>query len=103
MKYESHNIRIIVADDSPEIRDAYTSLLSTQSHVEIVGMASDGHEALIICEKVKPDVAIRDIQMPKMTGIEVARILETTRPEIGIIIISSFDHIQYILDLFSEG
>lgn len=102
MEYENDNIRIIVADDSPEMRDIYKSMLATQSYVEIVGMASDGQEALTLVEKVRPEVAILDIQMPKMNGINVARILETTRPDIGIVIVSSFDDIQYILELFKS-
>jgi len=102
MRYEHDSIRIIVADDSPEMRDIYRSMLATQSYVEIVGMASDGQEALTLAEHVRPEVAVLDIQMPKMNGINVARILETTRPEIGIVIVSSFDDIQYILELFKS-
>ena len=57
---------------------------------------------MTLAENVRPEVAILDIQMPKMNGINVARILETTRPEIGIVIVSSFDDIQYILELFKS-
>ena len=66
------NTRIIFADDSQYIRQAYKRILETQSHFEVVGIAEDGEEAVRLANELTPDIAILDIRMPKLTGIEAA-------------------------------
>ena len=66
-------LRILVADDNQFMRTAYKRILETQDDFEVVGMASDGQEALDMAVELAPDVAILDVMMPKMNGIEVAR------------------------------
>ena len=65
-------LRVIVADDSEFMRVAYKRILETQEHLEIVGMAADGEEAVRQAESTKPQVAILDVRMPKLNGIEAA-------------------------------
>ena len=81
--------RIIFADDSQYIREAYRRILETQAHFQIVGVAEDGEEAVRLAKELNPDVAILDIRMPKLTGIEAATQITSTNPEMGIIIISA--------------
>ena len=65
-------VRILIADDNPYMRTAYKRILDTQDDFQVVGMAADGKEALEKATALKPDVAILDIRMPKMDGIEVS-------------------------------
>lgn len=66
-------LRVTIADDSEFMRLALKRILETQECLEIVGMASDGEEAVNQVRELKPDVAILDIKMPKISGIEAAR------------------------------
>ena len=95
--------RIIFADDSQFIREAYKRILETQSHSEIVGIAEDGEEAVRLATELSPDVAILDIRMPKLTGIEAAQQISSTNPEMGIIIISAYDDLNYVRELLKSG
>ena len=95
--------RIIFADDSQFIREAYKRILETQSHFEIVGIAEDGEEAVRLATELSPDVAILDIRMPKLTGIEAAGQIAATNAEIGIIIISAYDDLNYVRELLKNG
>lgn len=95
--------RIIFADDSQYIREAYRRILETQSHFEIVGVAEDGEEAVRLAKELNPDVAILDIRMPKLTGIEAAGQIISTNPEMGIIIISAYDDLNYVKELLKDG
>ena len=95
--------RIIFADDSQFIREAYKRILETQSHFEIVGIAEDGEEAVRLATELSPDVAILDIRMPKLTGIEAAEQIISTNPSVGIIIISAYDDLNYVRKLLKDG
>ena len=97
------NTRIIFADDSQFIREAYKRILETQSHFEIVGIAEDGEEAVRLATELSPDVAILDIRMPKLTGIEAAEQISTANAEMGIIIISAYDDLNYVRELLKNG
>ena len=97
------SLRVIVADDSQFMRVAYRRILETQEHLEVVGMAGDGIEALRLAETLAPDVAILDVRMPGMTGIEVAQRITARNPGTGIVIISAYDDTQYVVELLRRG
>ena len=66
-------IKIIIADDHAVVREGTRTLLEREEDMQVVGEARDGEEAVRLIEKLKPDVAILDISMPKLSGIEVTR------------------------------
>ena len=96
-------LRILVADDSEFMRVAYQRILETQEHLEIVGMASDGEEAVRQAESTKPQVAILDVKMPKLNGIEAASQILANQPQTGIVIISAYEDPEYVLELLKNG
>ena len=93
-------MRIILADDSQYIRTAYRRVLETQSHFEVVGVAEDGEEAVQKAKELQPDVAILDVRMPKLTGIEAAHQIEEFNPEMAIVVISAYDDMEFVRELF---
>lgn len=95
-------LRIFVADDSQFMRIAYGRILETQDNFEVVAMAADGEEALRKSIELAPDVAILDIRMPKMTGLEVAGRLISRHPNTAIIIISGHDDVALVAQLFGS-
>ena len=67
------NIRILIADDHPLLRQALRQAFSNQQDMEVVGEAGDGEEAVNLASQLKPDIVVMDIMMPKFDGIEASR------------------------------
>ncbi|MDH5655548.1 MAG: response regulator transcription factor [Spirochaetia bacterium] len=91
--------KIFLADDHGILREGVKMILSASNHCEVVGEADDGKAALDQIEKIVPDIAILDISMPSMTGIEVARHLKKSQPSIKIIMLSRHDNEEYVKQL----
>jgi two-component system, NarL family, response regulator LiaR len=96
-------IRIVVADDHSVVREGTRTLLERQPDMEVVGEAADGEEAIKVIEEKKPDVAILDISMPKLSGIEVTRQIKPRLPSLAILILSAYDNDEYIFALLEAG
>ncbi|HOS41931.1 MAG TPA: response regulator transcription factor [Spirochaetota bacterium] len=95
--------RIFLADDHAILREGLRHIISSVPEYEVVGEAGDGKEALEMIEKLRPDVAVLDISMPLMTGIEVSRQVRKYWPEMKIIILSRHDNEEYIEQLIKYG
>lgn len=95
--------RILVADDENLIRDAIAGLLDLEDDFEVVGRAASGDEALATALKVRPDVALLDLQLPGPDGIEVARRLATQLPDCRCIIVTSHARPGYLKSALAAG
>ena len=93
-------MRIILADDSQYIRTAYRRVLETQSHFEVVGVAEDGEEAVQKAKELQPDVAVLDVRMPKLNGIDAAHQILEDNPDVAIVVISAYDDMEFVRQLF---
>jgi NarL family two-component system response regulator LiaR len=96
-------IKVLIADDHALLREAMRNLLDRQEDIEIVGEASDGEEAVKLSSRLKPDIAIMDIVMPKMNGLEASREIKKVSPGTAIIILTAYDDPQYVLGLLEAG
>ena len=96
-------IRILLADDHEIFRDGFKVMLKKQTSVELIGEAADGEELVQKAIEMQPDVVITDIKMPKMDGIQAARILRKECPDMGIIALSMFDEENLIIDMLEAG
>ena len=96
-------IRIVMADDHDVVRLGISALLSTVDGFEVVGQASDGEEAVAAVKKFKPDVVILDLEMPKMSGVEAARIIKLQFPQTKILILSGFENEKYVVQILKSG
>ena len=93
-------IRLIITEDEPLFRELLLRTLSTEPRLEVVGTAEDAETAIRLSRKVKPDVAIMDIELPgEMDGIEAALIIKKERPETGIVILSVHSDHRYVSSL----
>jgi DNA-binding NarL/FixJ family response regulator len=96
-------IRLLVVDDHQLVRKGIRSLLINHPDIEIVGEAENGAAALKQIQACTPDIVLLDIRMPGMDGIEVIRQLHHTRPDVKIIILTTYDDEAYITGAFEVG
>lgn len=97
------SIRVLIVDDHAGVRALLRSLLKKAPDIEVVGEAHNGSEALTLVSRLKPDVLLLDIEMPGMTGIEVARELRARKTNVIIIAVSAYNERQYIFHMLSLG
>lgn len=96
-------IRVLLADDEGLIRDALCSLLELEDDLEVVGRAAHGDEAVAVATKVRPDVAVLDLQMPRLDGIAVAERLARDVPGCRCIIVTSHGRPGYLKNALAVG
>src|SRR5467141_4661875 len=94
--------RILLADDHALIRQGLRVLLERQGF-QIVGEASDGQETVRSVEKMQPDVAILDISMPLLNGVDAARQLKKSAPKTKVIVLTQHDEDQYVTESLRAG
>ena len=99
----SENIKVVIVDDHTVVRSGLGAVLDTSEGVELVGEASDGEEAVRICERLQPDVVLMDLQMPKMDGVEATRIIHEKWPQIHIIALTSYKEKEYVEGVLKAG
>jgi DNA-binding NarL/FixJ family response regulator len=97
------SIRILVADDETIVRQAFVSLLAIQDGLEVVANAADGAEAVRLAAVHRPDVALLDIRMPRMDGIEAARRILATSQTTKALMLTTFDLDEYVYRALSVG
>jgi len=95
--------RVLIADDHALLRESMKDLLDRQEDIEVVGEACDGEEAVSLASNLKPDIAVMDIVMPKMNGIEASKQIKRISPTTAILILTAYDDDQYILGLLEAG
>jgi DNA-binding NarL/FixJ family response regulator len=96
-------VRVLLADDHSLVRRGMRSLLETEDYVEIVGEASDGLEALRLCEEKHPDLMILDVAMPKLNGIDVASRAQAMNPPPRTIMLSMHLDESYVMRAINAG
>jgi DNA-binding NarL/FixJ family response regulator len=99
-------ITVILADDHPVVRDGLCFLLNSQTDIKVIGMADNGHEAVQLADKLNPDVAVMDIAMPLLNGIEATQQITATHPHTRVMILSihfTSVHIQRALQAGAMG
>jgi len=96
-------IRILLADDHNQVRKALRGILEDCKEWEICGEASNGREAVELALKLKPDIAILDLAMPEMNGIEATRQIRCALPGIDVLIYTMFDSEEIALGAREAG
>jgi NarL family two-component system response regulator LiaR len=96
-------IRILLADDHAVVRQGTRQLLAREEDLEVVAEAGDGEEAVRLACLHSPDIAVMDIAMPKLNGIEATRQIKAVNPRISVLALSAYDDDQYIFALLEAG
>jgi two-component system, NarL family, response regulator DesR len=97
------SIRIVLAEDQAMVRGALAALLRMEEGLEIVGEAGDGRSALQLVEKLSPDLLLTDIEMPMMSGLEVAQTIRSNGLKTRVIIVTTFGRAGYLRRALESG
>ncbi len=103
MKRMENKIKVILVDDHDVVRRGLSSYLNITHDIVIVGEASNGEEAIEVCEKTQPDVVLMDLVMPVKDGIEATKEILARFPDMKIIALTSFKESEMVQDVMREG
>jgi DNA-binding NarL/FixJ family response regulator len=96
-------VRVLLADDHAAVRQGVRQFLEADSGLQIVAEAADGREALVLIREQRPDVAVLDIQMPGLSGIEVTRAVRAEQLPVGVLVLTAFDDDPYVQAVLQAG
>jgi DNA-binding NarL/FixJ family response regulator len=96
-------IRVLVADDQELVRTAFTVMLSSQPDIDVVAEAGNGLQAVDLSRQVRPDVAIMDIRMPSMDGVEATRRIASSGIPTRVLVLTTFDLDEYVYSALRAG
>jgi DNA-binding NarL/FixJ family response regulator len=96
-------IKVLVVDDHELVRHGLAMLLGGADDIDLVGLATDGAEALTLVEEHHPDVVLMDLSMPGMDGVEATRRVSTTYPSTAVVVLSSFSERRTVLEAIDAG
>ncbi|MBA2240987.1 MAG: response regulator transcription factor [Solirubrobacterales bacterium] len=96
-------MRVVIADDHGIVRSGLRMLLESEPDVEVVGEASDGAAARDVAIRERPDLAILDVKMPKLTGLQATREIREQVPSVSVLILSMYDDERYLFEALKAG
>jgi DNA-binding NarL/FixJ family response regulator len=96
------SVRVLIADDQSLVRAGFRLVLENHPDLEVVGEASNGHEAIYSAERLEPDVVLMDIRMPELDGIAATREI-TARYPARVLVLTTYDLDEYVYDALRAG
>lgn len=96
-------IKILIADDQTLMRDGLKTIIDLEDNMEVTGTAKSGQEAVEFCRETPPDLILMDIRMPVMDGVESTKIIKSLYPQVIILILTTFNDDDYIIDALAYG
>ncbi|MEM6284469.1 MAG: response regulator transcription factor [Chloroflexota bacterium] len=96
-------IRVVLVDDQSIVTEGLRVILNAAPSVDVVGTARDGITALDVVTQLRPDVVLMDLKMPGMNGIHATRQLKVTYPEIAVIVLTTYDEDEWVVDAIRAG
>jgi DNA-binding NarL/FixJ family response regulator len=99
----TQKIRVLVADDHTLMREGIRALIEDQPDIVVVGEAEDGHAAVRLADKLRPDVVLMDIAMPLLNGLDATRRIKRDHPEIKVLVLTMYDHDEYVRQVLAAN
>src|SRR5271155_1992308 len=96
-------VKVLIADDQTLFREGIKDLLENEKLIEVIGEAADGHEAVRLARKLKPDVILMDIKLPGLDGVAATRLIRKECPDTNVLILSSFEDEAHVMEAIQAG
>jgi len=103
LRRKSGPARLVIADDHELIRAGLCAMLTGQRGLEVVGEAANGREALALCRRLQPDLALIDVRMPEMDGLATCRSIKQECPGTSVILITVYEKSEYLIEALKAG
>lgn len=96
-------LRVVVADDHPIVRGGIVALLQSEPDIDVVGEAADGERAVALATELQPDLVLMDLRMPKVDGAEATARILAARPEVQVLVLTTYESDESILTAIEAG
>jgi DNA-binding NarL/FixJ family response regulator len=96
-------IRVMICDDQDLVCEGLKAILSTDSGIEVVGVANDGAQALELIPCLSPDLVLMDLKMPVMNGIQATRRIQQEYPQVKVLVLTTYSEDQWVFDAIRAG
>lgn len=96
-------IRVLLADDHTIVRKGLRALLEGEAGIEVIGEAEDGREAVRMVQQLLPDVALMDLSMPGLSGLEATRQIKKRFPEVKVVVLTRYASEEYVFQILRAG
>jgi Response regulator containing a CheY-like receiver domain and an HTH DNA-binding domain len=103
MAGKKKKVKVLIADDQTLFREGIKDVLTGEKWIEVVGEAADGQEAVFLAKKLKPEVILMDIKLPKLDGIAATKEIKKTLPQINILMLSSYEDEAHVMEAIQAG
>ena len=95
--------RIVIADDHALVRQGFRGMLAREEGLEVVGEAQDGREAVDVCSRLRPDLVLMDVRMPKMDGLSATREIKQRHPKTIVLMVTMQENPDYLVEAVKAG
>ena len=103
MNQQSQKISVVIVDDHEIVREGIKQVVQSLDEFEVLASCADGHEGLETIKKLKPSIAILDISLPSISGIDIVKNLKPVMDEVKVIMLTRHDYLPYLKTLMDEG
>jgi two-component system, NarL family, response regulator LiaR len=103
MEHAQESIRLLICDDQTIVCEGLRAMLTPVPQMEVVGVANNGVEAIDLTRRLKPDLILMDLKMPKMNGVQATKAIREQFPDVRVLVLTTYDADEWVLDAIRNG